>query len=157
MNSNRNLWLSVNFIFKWHDPGNCWIHKCILHKCKSYYVAQRTETIVTAEERRKRCPNANWNNQVREKEKLTCNNVDLEQITPQIIQDQRMCKNDKFWHNFNTKLGLILLAWRREQRNRGRETGGKWTQRYRRRENRVREAGGHDPAAPPPPPPPRHN
>lgn len=75
VNSNRNAWL-FNFIFKWHDPGNCWIQKCILDKCKRYYVLQRIETIVTAEECLRRWPNKD--KQVSEKEKLTRTNVYLE-------------------------------------------------------------------------------
>lgn len=39
---------------------------------------------------------------------------------------------------------------RREQRNKGRETRGRETQMYGRREKRVMEAGGYDTSAPPP-------
>ena len=61
MNSNSKVWL-FNFTFKWHG-------RKLLVKCKSYYVAQRTETIVTAEECRKRL--SNWDKHFTEKEKLT--------------------------------------------------------------------------------------
>ena len=46
------------------------------------------------------------------------------------------------------------LTWRREQHNEGRESGGKGTQKYGRRENVVGETGDSDPPVPSSPPPP---
>ena len=53
--------------------------------------------------------------------------------------------NPGFWSSW--------LTWRREQHNKGRESGGKGAQNYGRRENVVREAGRlWRPCSPPPPP-----
>ena len=52
--------------------------------------------------------------------------------------------NPGFWSSW--------LTWRREQHNKGRESGGKGAQNYGRRENVVREAGRlWRPCSPPPP------